>query len=211
MALIEGAGLILRGKLGAVTCVYRKGTNFTRINNGRKDAKSPAQLAHRALYGQLQRLGALWNRDFIAPYYQGNTALESPYTRFIKYNWPRWDKTRPAWQAAIPFWDVTRRIDFTPVVPPPEAPPGETVKIAADIPEDAAAEGAEFYGYFSTAGPATFVKFTPQSAAAAGPALFDTGIASDGPLASIFFVCWLQRPASTMPLCMPQNKALKEG
>jgi hypothetical protein len=205
MAIIHNDGIILRGKMGAVTCVYRKGTNFTRMNTPHRDPKSPAQLAQRSRYGQLQRLGSLWNRDFIAPYFQGDRAAHSPYNRFIKYNWTLWDKTTPPWQVALPFWDIPRLVPFSIQLEDQDSSAAAAVKILAQIPPDLFAAGAEFYGFYTRDSPEVFYKFTPQPVTASGPQTFDTGIDRALGLANVYCLCWLQTPGTTIPLCMPAN------
>jgi hypothetical protein len=205
MAIVSGDGLVIRGKVGQVTFVYRKGTNFTRLNTDRRDAKSPAQLAQRGLYGQIQRLGSLWNRDFIAPYFQGNLSLESPYNRYIKYNWPLWDKSRPAWQCALPFWNVPLTILFFAALLAGESPDTATLAIMFDIPADLIPASPELYGFWTAGDAANFTKLTPRPVTAPGEQTFDFPVPAAAAELPLFCVCWLQASGTTRPLTMPAN------
>ncbi|MDR0451577.1 MAG: hypothetical protein LBH15_00880 [Treponema sp.] len=94
----------MRGKLGAIVFETRKGAVYARKHVDRNKSRTPAQLAHRALYGQLQGLGSIWQSAFIRPYFSGDTGTQNPYNRFIAHNWAQWDKATPAWLCAVPFW-----------------------------------------------------------------------------------------------------------
>jgi hypothetical protein len=104
MAIIDINTGIIRGKLGGMVFEYRMGTNYARKYVERKPPPSANQIAHQKLYAQLQGLGSIWLADLIKPYFLGDQTQQCAYRQFIKYNWPRWDKTVPAWTIALPFW-----------------------------------------------------------------------------------------------------------
>jgi hypothetical protein len=94
----------MSGKLGAMVFETRKGGVYARKYVDRNKSRTPAQIAQRSLYGQLQGLGSIWQSAFIRPYFSGDLKTQNPYNRFIAYNWPLWDKATPAWLCAVPFW-----------------------------------------------------------------------------------------------------------
>jgi hypothetical protein len=104
MAIIDLSTGIIRGKLGNIVFEYRLGTNYARKYVDKKPPPSESQKAHRKLYAQLQGLGSIWLADLIKPYFLGDQSQQCAYRQFIKYNWPRWVKTVPAWTIALPFW-----------------------------------------------------------------------------------------------------------
>jgi hypothetical protein len=104
MAIIDISTGIIRGKLGNIVFEYRMGTNYARKYVDKKPPPSANQTAHRKLYAQLQGLGSIWLADLIKPYFLGDQSEKCAYREFIKYNWPRWVKTVPAWTIALPFW-----------------------------------------------------------------------------------------------------------
>jgi hypothetical protein len=167
MAVIEIGEGILHGKQGPITFVYRKGVNFTRVTVTPKNPRSPAQQAHRALFGQLMSLGAIWNRDFITPYFQGDLTTQTPYPRFIKYNWRHWGKTLPAWREALPFWGLPRSVPFGAVPFPGDTGDVIPLKILAHIGDLAAFPNAELYGFYTDAQPEDYYKLRPQPIAQA--------------------------------------------
>ncbi|GMO41734.1 MAG: hypothetical protein Pg6C_02730 [Treponemataceae bacterium] len=101
------------------------------------------------LYGEFQRLGSLWNKDFITPYFQGDRNRELPFNSFIKYNWARRDKVTPPWKSAIPFWDVPQSVTFGSAPFPGDTHDKTPVKIIADIPASLSRRGVEFYGFYT--------------------------------------------------------------
>jgi hypothetical protein len=104
MAIIDISTGIIRGKLGNMVFEYRMGTNYARKYVAKKPPPSAKQKAHQKLYAQLQGLGSIWLADLIKPYFLGDQTQQCAYRQFIKYNWPLWDKTVPAWTIALPFW-----------------------------------------------------------------------------------------------------------
>jgi hypothetical protein len=206
MAVIETDGAIIRGKMGAITFAYRRGTNYSRAYGKGHDPKTPAQLEQRARYGQFQRLGSLWNRDFITPYFQGDRTRELPFNSFIKYNWARWDKVSPPWKSALPFWDVPQTVNFGSVPFPGTTHDTTPLKILADVPAELADPTLEFYGFFTVGEAAHFVKLRKKKARGEGWKVFDTDIILGNSNADIFYICWFQRLGKTTPYCMPVNQ-----
>jgi hypothetical protein len=205
MARISITDNISRGKIGAVVCEYRRGTNYARSNPPRIDAKSSLQLLHRARYGQLQKLGSIWNRDFVTPYFQGNRETELPYNKFINYNWRHWDKESPAWESAVPFWGLQQLVPFGTVAFAGSSFSSMPLKIISNIPADPLFSAAELSGFSTHGEPENFVKAAPQSSTGPGWQTFDTGLNAENPLIRLFYISWLQVASSCIPVCMPVN------
>ena len=206
MAVIETDGTIIRGKMGAITFAYRRGTNYSRAYGKGHDPQTPAQLEQRARYGQFQRLGSLWNKDFITPYFQGDRTSQLPFNSFIKYNWTRWDKVTPPWQSALPFWDVPQTVVFGSVAYPGTAYDTLLIKIIADVPAALEQTLLEFAGFYTEGEASHFVKLRKKKSLGLGWRVFDTDIKLGTSSTPIFFICWFQKVGETIPYCMPVNK-----
>lgn len=206
MARVISEQATLKGKLGGIVFQCRGTTNYGRSYSKPTAKQTEKQEEHRSQYGQVMRLGSLWNRDFIKPYYQGGTTNGSPFTEFIKYTWQHWDKQNPAWQTAIPFWNVERIILFGSVCYPGTKKDNTPLHIMANIPQTLSTPQSELYGFHVSRSPEYYHKIPAQPVGSGGIQCFKTDLETESDIPISHYVCWLQSATEKKALCMPVNQ-----